>query len=395
MTKTFEEINEKIKAKKAVVVTAEEMTAIVRKKGASKAAQEIDVVTTGTFGTMCSSGAFFNSGHTTPRMKMHRVWMNNVPAYTGIAAVDFYLGATELPEDDPLNKVFPGEFKYGGGHVIEDLVRGKEVELRATAYGTDCYPRKEFTAKYVLAKFKNAYLMNPRNSYQNYNVAVNRYGKRQIYTYLGILRPRMANANFSSAGALSPLLNDPFYRTIGIGTRIFLGGGAGFVVHPGTQHDPGVERTEGGVPKGGAGTIAVMGDLKKMSAEFLRGVAITGYGASIAVGIGIPIPILDEEMARFTGVGDDEILAPVVDYSEDYHSNNGKVLGRVSYADLKSGEIEVEGKKVKTASMSSVPKARKIADALKAWIKSGKFELGKPVETLPSVERGPEFKRKD
>ena len=394
MTRSFEEINEKIKAGKAVVVTAEEMTGIVRRKGAARAAREIDVVTTGTFGIMCSSGAFFNCGHTTPRMKMQRVWMNGVPAYGGVAAVDFYLGATEVPEDDPLNRVFPGEFKYGGGHVIEDLVRGREVIVRATAYGTDCYPRKEFEAKFTLGTFRNAYLMNPRNAYQNYNVATNRHAKRPIYTYLGILRPGMANANYSSAGALSPLLNDPHYRTIGIGTRIFLGGAVGFVVYPGTQHDPNVERTKGGVPKGGAGTVAVMGDLKKMVPAYLRGVSVIGYGTSLAVGIGIPIPILDEEMARFTGVGDDEIYAPIVDYSLDYHANTGRILGHVSYAELRSGEIIVEGRKVQTAALSSLQKAREIAAALKSWIAEGRFLLGQPVETLPGSERGARFRRR-
>jgi uncharacterized protein (DUF39 family) len=394
MTRTFEEINEKIKAGKAVVVTAEEMTGIVRKKGVARAAREVDVVTTGTFGTMCSSGAFFNCGHTTPRMKMQKVWMNNVPAYAGVAAVDFYLGATELPEDDPLNKVFPGEFRYGGGHVIEDLVRGREVTVRATAYGTDCYPRREFEGNLTLARFKNAYLMNPRNAYQNYNVATNRNAKRPIYTYLGVLRPGMANANYSSAGALSPLLNDPYYRTIGIGTRIFLGGAVGFVAFPGTQHDPDMGRTERGVPKGGAGTIAVMGDLKKMTPEYLRGVSVVGYGSSLAVGIGIPIPILDEDMAWFTGVGDDEILAPVIDYSTDYFANTGKILAYVSYAQLRSGEIKVEGRKVQTAALSSLLKAREIAAALKAWIAEGLFLLGKPVETLPGSERGARLKRR-
>lgn len=394
MTKSFEEINDKIKAGKAVVVTAEEMTAIVRKKGAARAAREIDVVTTGTFGTMCSSGAFFNTGHTTPRMKMQKVWVNEVPAYGGVAAVDFYLGATEVPEDDPLNRVFPGAFRYGGGHVIEDLVRGREVTVRATAYGTDCYPRKEFEARFTLARFKNAYLMNPRNAYQNYNVATNKHAKRPIYTYLGILRPRMANANYSSAGALSPLLNDPYYRTIGIGTRIFLGGAVGFVVFPGTQHDPDAERTKGGVPKGGAGTLAVMGDLKQMAPAYLRGVSVTGYGASLSVGIGIPIPILDEEMALLTGVGDDEIYAPVIDYSTDYQANTGRILAHVSYAQLRSGEIEIEGRKVQTAAMSSLPKAREIAAALKEWIAKGRFLLGKPVAALPGPQQGARFKRK-
>lgn len=384
MAKTFEEINEKIKKGKAVVVTAEEMTSIVREKGSAQAAREVDVVTTGTFAPMCSSGAIINIGHTVPKMKITRAWLNDVPAYCGFAAVDLCIGATEVAKDDPLNKVFPGKFKYGGGHVIEDLLSGKDVVLEAEAYGTDCYPRKKIKTLINIKDLNNAFLLNPRNCYQNYNVAVNRSSSRTIYTYMGILRPNMANANFCSAGFLSPLLNDPFYRTIGVGTRIFLGGGEGYVYFYGTQHAPNVPRTEKGIPRGGAGTLAVTGDLKKMSARFVRGVSMTGYGTSMAVGIGVPIPVLDEELAAHTGVSNEEIFAPVVDYSEDYPNAKGEPLGYLSYAQLRAGSVNFRGKKIETSSISSLPMAREIADTLKTWIQQGKFLLGKPTQPLPT-----------
>jgi len=392
MAKTFEEINEKIKNKKVVVVTAEEMIDIVQERGTKKAAEMVDVVTTGTFGPMCSSGALLNTGHTTPRMKVQKAYLNDVEAYCGIAAIDFYVGATELQKDDPANKVYPGEFSYGGAHVIEDLVAGKDVLLKATAYGTDCYPRKELETLINIKDLNNATLLNPRNAYQNYNVGVNVHSDKSIYTYMGILLPNMANANYCSAGQLSPLLNDPYYRTIGIGTRIFLGGGVGYVFYSGSQHNPGSPRTENGVPKSGAGTISVVGDMKDMRTEYLRAASIKGYGVSLAVGIGIPIPILDEEMAKFTSVKDSEIYAPVIDYSRDYWNNHGEPLAFVSYGELKSGTIEVKGKKIKTAPLSSYYLARDIANNLKSWIQKGDFMLGKPVETLPGVESGIKFK---
>ena len=117
MAKTIREINEKIKKGTAVVVTAEEIIGIVDEKGVEGAAKEVDIVTTGTFGPMCSSGAYFNIGHTKPKIKLGggRAYVNEVPVYAGFAAVDVYVGATALPDDDPRNKVFPGEFKYGGG----------------------------------------------------------------------------------------------------------------------------------------------------------------------------------------------------------------------------------------------------------------------------------------
>jgi len=391
MPKTYEEINEKIKKGEVVVATAEEMIGIVEQEGVKKAAQKVDVVTTGTFGPMCSSGAFLNIGHTKPRMKIQKAWLNNVNAYAGLAAVDLYIGATEMPEDDPLNKVFPGEFRYGGGHVIEDLVAGKDVHLKAIAYGTDCYPRKELNTWIRLEDLNEAILTNPRNAYQNYNCAVN-LSNKTIYTYMGTLMPRLGNANYSCAGQLSPLMNDPYYRTIGIGTRIFLGGGIGYVIWNGTQHNPTVQRNEKGIPEGGAGTLAVIGDLKQMSADWLVGVSLTGYGASLMVGLGIPIPILDEDMAMFTAVKDEDIYTQIIDYSQSYPNLEAGSLGRVNYKQLRSGTIEVKGKKVPTASLSSYPRARKIANILKEWIKQGKFLLAEPAQLIPSADSGLTFK---
>jgi uncharacterized protein (DUF39 family) len=381
--KSISDINEKIKSGKVVVVTAEEMVKLVKKEGEVKAAKKVDVVTTGTFGPMCSSGAFFNFGHTKPKIRASKATVNNVPVYSGIAAVDFYIGATEPTVDDPLNKVFPGRFLYGGGHVIQDLVAGKKVELVAESYGTDCYPNKELKKKMSLKDFPYAVLMNPRNAYQNYNVAVNR-GDKTLYTYMGVLRPKLENANYSNAAALSPLMNDPYFKTIGLGTRIFLGGGVGYVIWHGTQHNPKVSRGVKGVPTTPSGTISVMGDLKGMSSRYLVGLSFAGYGCTMAVGLGIPIPILTEEMAHHTSIADEEIEAPIVDYSEDYPQATGKIIDWTNYGALNSGKITLDGKEIQTVPLSSRVRAREIAEKLKGWISRGEFFLTEPQTKLPS-----------
>jgi uncharacterized protein (DUF39 family) len=385
--KTISEINEKIRKGQAVVVTAEEVIDLVEKKGAAKAAREVDVVTTGTFGPMCSSGAYFNVGHTKPRIKIGggRAYLNDVPVYTGIAAVDVFLGATAVPDDDPRNRIHPGPFHYGGGHVIEELVAGRDVRLIVSAYGTDCYPRRRLETWIGLKDMNEAVLTNFRNAYQNYSVAVN-LSSRTIYTYMGVLKPNMGNANYSTSGQLSPLLNDPHYKTIGIGTKIFLGGGIGYVSWHGTQHNPGVPRSDNGVPRRPAGTLAVTGDLKQMSSRWLMGTSMLGYGCSLSVGVGIPIPILSEEILRYAAVGDAEIFAPVVDYSEAFPERNPDILGEVNYGDLKSGKIVIQDREVPTASLSSYPRAIEIANTLKEWITKGEFLLTEPVAPLPGVE---------
>ncbi len=370
--KSYDEINDKIRQGKAVVVTAEEIIELVREKGYQKAAAEVDVVTTATFGPMCSSGAFLNFGHSDPPIRMSKVWLNNVPAYAGVAAVDAYLGATELSETQG--------FQYGGAHVIEDLISGKQVELRAISYGTDCYPRKEILTYVTLNDLNQAYLFNPRNVYQNYAAAVNSSAKT-IYTYMGTLLPNFGNVTYSTSGELSPLLNDPYYRTIGIGTRIFLGGTVGYVAWEGTQHNPLQKRAENGLPLSSAGTLALIGDLKGMSREFLRAALFDRYGVTMYVGVGIPIPILDEEMLRFTAVTNRDIQTTIVDYSVAKRSKPD--YGLVSYAALRSGSIEINGKTVPTAPLSSLHRARRIAALLKEWVASGQFTLTEPIQPLP------------
>lgn len=382
--KTIAEINARIKQGKAVVLNAAEMTEAVRRMGKAKAAREVDVVTTGTFSPMCSSGLLFNIGQQSPpALRTSSVSLNNVPAYAGMAAVDSYLGATETAADDPHNKVYPGKFKYGGGHVIEDLVSGRPVRLKAASYGTDCYPNRGIERDITLAQLPFAQLLNPRNCYQNYNVAVN-VTNRTIYTYMGPLKPNLKNANFATSGLLSPLFNDPYLRTIGLGTKIFLGGGIGWVLGAGTQHNPSPKRTERGLPLSAAGTLMLRGDLKGMKARYLRGLSFLGYGCTLAVGVGIPIPVLDEDMAWFTGVGNDDILMPVKDYGHDYPNCDPRVLRHVSYEDLMSGEIQVLDKRVETVPLTSYTLSLEIADQLKAWIASGEFTLTEAQEKIPS-----------
>ena len=371
MTKTYEQINDKIASGKAVVLTADEIMDYVDKKGLEAAAKEVDVVTTATFGPMCSSGCFINFGHSKPKIRMTEAWIEDVMVYTGIAAVDVYLGATQLRHGDPANMYPPGEFRYGGG----------QVQLFALSYGTDDYPRREIRTYFTLDDVNQAIMVNPRNCYQNYNVAIND-SDRTIYTYLGVLEPRRGNATYCSAGQLSPLLNDPYYETIGIGTRVWLAGAHGHVYAEGTQHAGACERTPDGVPTEGAGTLALTADMKRMRPEFVRGVSLRGYGVSLALGVGIPIPILNEKVLQRTCVRDRDILAPVIDYGNDYPQKTGRTICHVNYEQLRNGEIDLDGRKILVGSMSSYHKALEIANLLADEIRRGDFPLSAPFQPL-------------
>ena len=372
--KTIEEINERIKDGDAVVVTAAEMTQIVRENGADKAAEEIDVVTTGTFGAMCSSGAFLNFGHTDPPIKMTKTYLNGVEAYSGLASVDAYIGATQANRNPEIG------VDYGGAHVMEDLIRGRDIELVADSYGTDCYPLTEIKTHLNIEDLNEAIMVNPRNSYQNYAAAVNTTDET-LYTYMGTLLPNMGNVSFSSAGGLSPLLNDPYFQTIGMGTRIFLCGAEGYVIGEGTQHNTEVQR-KNGVPVGGAGTLMLKGDMKDMNHEYVRGATMPKYGSTLYVGAGIPIPILNSDIAQRTAISDEDIVCHVMDYGVPRRSK--PCLLETNYKELRSGSIEINGFEIETSPLSSYKKALKIAEELKTWIIKGDFMLTNPVKLLAS-----------
>ncbi len=349
ITKTYEEINEKIRSGKAVVVTAEEIVDMVKEKGVEQVTKEVDVVTTATFGPMCSSGAFMNFGHSSPAMRMEKIKLNDVEAYGGLAAVDTYIGATQESDTEG--------YEYGGAHVICDLIDGKDVRLTSSAKGTDCYPRTEIDTMIGLEDMNEAYLYNPRNCYQNYAAAINTSNKR-LFTYMGVLNPNSSVVTYSTSGTLSPLLNDPMYRTIGMGTRIFIGGTVGYVAWKGTQFKSGSARDENNLPKTPSGTLALIGDLKGMDTNYIKPAVYEKYGTSMFVGgVGIPIPLIDEDMTRQVAISNDEIYTSVFDYSV---SEGAKpILAEPSYEELRSGKITIDGKEIKTASLSSLKKSQR------------------------------------
>lgn len=374
--RTIAEINDKISRQQAIVWTVEELKARVAEVGVTQAAKEVDVVTTGTFEPMESSGAILNLGHTDPPIKIRQCWLDGVSAYGGFGAVDLYLGAAQAVDRGAGEG---DEEMRGGGHVIADLVAGKPIHLRALGQVTDCYPRASFETTITRETINQFYLYNPRNLYQNFIVGVNG-GDRPLYTYLGPLQPRLGNAVYSNPGAISPLFNDPNLDRVGVGTRIFLGGGVGYVAWEGTQHFPMQKRLPNQTPIGPAATLALIGDAKQMNPHWVRGCYFRSYGPSIMLGVGIPLPVVQEEVVAHCAVRDEELVAPVVDFSIPRRVR--PTFGLVSYAQLKSGRITIDGKTIRVAPLASLYLSRQVSLELKQWIKAGTFLLTEPVAQL-------------
>lgn len=371
MQRSLEEINERIARGEAVVLTAEEAARLRESEGVKAVSNKVDVVTTGTFGMMCSSGLFLNTGHTDPPSRFQRAFLNDVEAYGGIAAVDLYIGATQVSQTNP---------RYGGAHVIEALLRGEPVRLRAEGARSDCYPRESVEGEITLKNLNQAFLFNPRNLYQNYAAATNS-SSRVLYTYMGKLLPGYGNIMYATSGELSPLLKDPKLRTVGIGTRLFLGGAIGYVAWEGTQFNANPKRDATGMPISPGATLALVGNLKEMSTDFIRAAYIPGYGVSLFLGIGLAIPLLDEDLAETASRPDSQIKTVVLDYGVARRQR--PVVGEFTYKELKSGWVEIMGKRTRTGSRTSMRISRQVALTLKSWIKEGRFTLSHFTRPLP------------
>jgi L-aspartate semialdehyde sulfurtransferase len=118
-----------------------------------------------------------------------------------------------------------------------------------------------------------------------------------------------------------------------------------------------------------------------MDPEFVRGAVFEKYGVSLYNGIGIPIPVIDEDIAEKLAVTNDRLFTEIQDYGQGRRSK--PVLAKVSYAQLRSGSVMINGRNVPTAPLSSLAKAIKIMNILKQQILSGTFLLGEPAFMLP------------
>ena len=382
--RTIAEINDKINNGRAVAWTVAEVKAKVAEIGIEEVFKQVDVITTGTFEPMESSGAIINLGHTDPPIKIRQCSLDGISAYAGFGAVDLYLGATAMAnynfnETDPSLRE-GGTWERGGGHVIEDLIAGKPIQIKAIGQKTDCYPRAIWENTITKDSINQFYLFNPRNLYQNFIVGVNG-GDRTLYTYLGPLQPRLGNAVYSNPGAISPLINDPDLNLVGIGSKIFLGGGIGYIAWEGTQHFPLQKRLPNRTPIGPAATVALIGDAKQMNSNWVRGCYFKNYGPSLMLGVGVALPVLKESVIQNCAVADGQVVAPVIDFSIPRRVR--PTFGLVSYEQLQKGHVTIDGKSVKVAPLASKYRSRQIAQELKQWIETGKFTLTEPVATLP------------
>jgi putative methanogenesis marker 16 metalloprotein len=289
-TRTIDEINAKLKAQEAIVVTADEFKQMVRK---SEPLEQVDVVTTATMGIMSGTAALFciPFAERGKHEKARKAWLNGVPAYPGpcpnerLGVVDLILYGTDHADQG-----------YGGGHILRELVAGKEITLQI-----ETKEGERVETSFRLNDLEFARIIGTRIGFKNYMAMVNSQDDA-VKTIFSVepLRGGLSEASVCGCGEINPLQNDPELKTMGMGTRILVNGGIGYIVGSGT-------RSSAKKPN-----ISIVADMKGMDPRFMGGFK-TSAGPECLTSIAIPIPVLNHDVLENLKVLDEDIPLPVAE----------------------------------------------------------------------------------
>lgn len=376
---TVNDINKKIETGKVNVLTAFEAKKIISEKGLSFFYETTDVVTCALFEMNVNSYVYLSFGQTDPLIYFSDVLINNIPACV-VGPTDIILSTTAISKDNP---------EYGGAHVIEDLVKGKPVHIKASGKGYEVFQNKDFESWFNLNDLNQARLFLNQGINQNSIVATNS-GEHNIYTQMGLLIAKLENSTFNSSSFLNPLINDPFCRTIGIGSKIWIAGNVGYIIGSGSNHNPKQKRNEKNIPIGPAVTLSTVVEIKNINPVWVRGGYLPSYGPVLYVGIGVPVPVTDIEMAKYLSVNDTDIDTTIVDFSIPRRTK--PTFGKCKYSELRTSTVIINKKPTLSAPLSSMAGAVEICNSLKEEIISGRFLLS---EYVYPIDLNTEIKKLD
>ena len=369
MLRTYDEINEKVRTGKVQVLTASEAKELIKEKGVKYFVNNVDIVTCASFEMHINAMLYLNFGQTDPLIYFSEAYINGVSAYVA-GPTDLALSCVAASEDNP---------KYGGAHVLEDLVKGKDIHLKATGRNLEVFPNKEFETWFNLKNLNQARLLLNQSINQNSIVATNS-GDKDISSNMGTLIAHLENSTFNSCSYLNPLVNDPHCKTIGVGTKVWVGGASGFVIGHGSNHNPLQKRNSYEIPVGPGITLSTIVDINSMNPKWIRGGYIKSFGPVLYTGVGVPIPILDEEIAQQISITDDKIHTTIVDFSIPRRSK--PTFGQCTYAELRTSTILINNKPTLAAPLASMAWTLEICDILKGLIMSKDFFLSKPIAAI-------------
>lgn len=322
--KSIHQINQKLKKGEAVVMTAMEFKKEVR-SGYKFKVSDVDVVTTGTRAVMSGTSAMLviPVAEKGAFKRAEKMWLNGVPSYPtsspveGTGLVDTVIYGTQESRDN--------HGRYGGGHVLRDLVEGKSIEVECLTSD-----RKTLYSSFTLDQLKFARIYSFRNSYQNYMAFTNvknhksyRENPKSIFSCRPI--PLLRGLTMSGSGEMNPVENDIYNQVIRPGLNILVNGAPGVIIGYGTRATPGMR------------CLSVAADMHKMDHQFLGGFN-TSYGVEVTNGLAVPFPIVNQQVLDgLSECLDENIPLRIGDIGDRVP------LTEVKYADIWEGaKLEVE-----------------------------------------------------
>ena len=306
------DINRKLAEGTAVVMTADELCRSVR-SGSNVAFRDVDIVTAATCGLMSGTYAVLSFPFCEPNrfVRASRLFLNGIEGYPGpcpnerIGLIDAIVHGTRHSRDNP---------RYGGGHLFRDIVAGKPIDV---AVVTDT--GETLHGEITLDRMPHAVLHGSRHAFRNYVGFVNPGGDPMATIFCSSpLPPDLGGATACGCGEINPIQKDPGLRTIGIGTRVMLNGGTGYVTGLGTRSS--LERP----------CLSVVADMHTMNPDNMGGFQ-TSAGPEVIQTWAVPIPMIDETVFATAQTLDEDIPLVVTDV-------RGRTpMAEATYADLWTG----------------------------------------------------------
>lgn len=314
--RSIEEIKQKIQQGDATVLTAEEVSNLVR-EGKEPKAEDIDVITTGTCGVMSGTAAVFHIkvGEPGSFKKAKNVFLNGVPGFPGPCPNE-WLGSVDMIVYGTSHSIYDKD--YGGGFLFNDIISGNDIETEVESIDGE-----KMKSSINIDDFGTARMIGTRLAFKNYTAFINPSKKPVASIFHAIeMEGPYKGLSFSGCGELNPLQNDPVMNTIKTGTKVLMCGSEGIVIGEGT-------RSTREKPN-----LMISADMFDMDPHFLGGYK-TAAGPEVFNSVAAAIPVLNDEILKNTYIINKDIGLVIADIRGRHLP-----LGTTTYAEVLEGADE-------------------------------------------------------
>lgn len=352
----WSEIDRRLYRGQARVATAEQVQQQIEAQGIEAAAQGVDLLVTATFAPVSWALLFFRPSLPAPIQSIEGAWLSGVPLQSGFSSGEMVLSADAT---DDRNQ------QRGGAHLLDVWLAGDRLPLRVQPRPSPSSAQSAWEGSIGLTDLAYARLLIVLRSAVQGWAAVNSHS-HALPSACGLLLPDMGNAAHTWMGGWEPALLDPSGRMVLPGWPVLLAGSVGRVAwRQGT-------------------TIALSADFRTMRREYLRPLTVPNWGVGLSVGVAWPVPVAQPQVLSPLERQGERLSVQIRDYGPPQRPFSP--LGQVAYGDLLAGTIHVAGRQVPVTTLSSLHRAARLAEVLKARLLRREF----PPLSPPTIDQGEE-----